>query len=210
MSTAGLFVGIVAIGYLLGSIPTANIMMYLFKRRDLREVGTGNVTSTALFIHAGKLPGALSITGEILKTFLCIFIAYLLVGELWAYLVMLVSASVGEIWSIWLGGAGGKGQTIFATGLLILCPLPFLVSVLCFLLLLLATKRFFLSNQVWHLITPIILLLANVFNPAMFGLGEHSWGYAITGVALVTMFLVKNRTETDDIIQTQAWGTYSR
>jgi glycerol-3-phosphate acyltransferase PlsY len=210
MSTAGLFVGIVAIGYLLGSIPTANIMMYLFKRRDLREVGTGNVTSTALFIHAGKLPGALSITGEILKTFLCIFIAYLLVGELWAYLVMLVSASVGEIWSIWLGGAGGKGQTIFATGLLILCPLPFLVSVLCFLLLLLATKRFFLSNQVWHLITPIILLLANVFNPAMFGLGEHSWGYAITSIALVTMFLVKNRTETDDIIQTQAWGTYSR
>jgi glycerol-3-phosphate acyltransferase PlsY len=210
MSTAGLFVGIVAIGYLLGSIPTANIMMYLFKRRDLREVGTGNVTSTALFIHAGKLPGALSITGEILKTFLCIFIAYLLVGELWAYLVMLVSASVGEIWSIWLGGAGGKGQTIFATGLLILCPLPFLVSVLCFLLLLLATKRFFLSNQVWHLITPIILLLANVFNPAMFGLGEHSWGYAITSIALVTMFLVKNRTESDDIIQTQAWGTYSR
>ncbi|RLC94908.1 MAG: hypothetical protein DRI40_06895 [Chloroflexi bacterium] len=210
MTTLGLFVAIVIIGYLVGSVPTANIFMHLFKGQDLRQVGTGNVTSTALLIHAGKLPGALSITGEVVKTALCIFVAHLLVGELWGYLVMLVAASVGQIWSIWLGGTGGKGQTIFATGFLVLCPLPFAVSLLGLLVTFLATRRLFLSNQVWHLFTPIALMLAKLFNPAVFGLGERSWGYAIASLPLVTMFFIKNRPQTDDLIQKQAWGTYSR
>jgi len=185
-------------------------MMHLFKKRDLRELGTGNVTSTAVILHAGRLPGALSLAGEILKTFLCIFIAHLLVGELWAYLVILVSASVGQIWSIWLGGAGGRGQTIFVTGLLILCPVPFLLSVLSFALLLFITKRFYLSNQIWHLITPFMLMLAKLLNPMILGLEERSWGYAVAGTLLCAMFFMKSRKETDDIIQMQAWGEYSR
>ena len=210
MTTIPLVIGTIAIGYLLGSIPTAYIVMRLFRKQDLRELGTGNVTSTAVIIHGGKLPGILSLLGEVLKTFLCLFIAYLLVGELWAYLLMLVSASVGEIWSIWLGGAGGRGQTIFVTGFLVLCPVPFLLAGLCFLLAFFTTKRLHLSNQIFHLVTPLMLMLANLFNPALFGLGQHSWGYAITGAVLCAFFFIKHRTVTDDIIQSQAWGTYSR
>ncbi len=132
MGNLVLFIGIVVIGYLIGSIPTANIMMRLLRKEDLRRVGTGNVTSTAVWIHAGRVAGLLSLLGEILKTFLCLYIAYLLVDQLWAYLVMLVSAVVGQIWSIWLKGAGGRGQTMFVTGFLVLCPVPFLVAVLTF------------------------------------------------------------------------------
>ena len=64
MITALLVVAIVSIGYLIGSIPTANIMMHLFAQKDLRQMGTGNVTSTAVMIHAGKLPGTLSHRGD--------------------------------------------------------------------------------------------------------------------------------------------------
>lgn len=135
MITVLLVIGTIAIGYFLGSIPTANIMMHLWKKQDLRKLGTGNVTSTAVMIHAGKLPGTLSLLGEVFKTFLCLFIAYLLVGELWAYLVILIAASVGEIWSVWLGWAGGRAQTIFVTGFVVLCPVPFLLAGLCFLLI---------------------------------------------------------------------------
>ena len=210
MTNILLVIGIIAIGYFLGSIPTANIMMNFWKKQDLRKLGTGNVTSTAVMIHAGKLPGTLSLLGEIFKTFLCLFIAYLLVGELWAYLLILVAASVGEIWSVWLGGAGGRAQTIFVTGFVVLCPIPFLLAGLCFLLFLFSTKRLHLSNQIFHFITPIMLMLANLFNPALFGLGQHSWGYAVTGAVLCTMFFIKHRPDADDIIQTQAWGAYSR
>jgi glycerol-3-phosphate acyltransferase PlsY len=210
MNTATQVVAVVASGYLIGSIPTAHIVMRIYKKRDLRQIGTGNVTSTAVMIHGGKIPGAISLIGEILKTFLCIYIAYLIAGELWAYLLMLVTASVGEIWSVWLKGNGGKGQTIFVTGFMVLCPLPFLISICCMLVVFLVSKRFLLSNQTWHIISPPLMLLALLFNPAMFDLGEHSWGYAVTAAVLCSFFFFKNRSTNDDIVQSQAWGAYSR
>lgn len=210
MDTLLLLIGIIVIGYLFGSIPTANIMMRLFRNEDLRRVGTGNVTSTAVWIHAGRLPGILSLLGEILKTFVCLFIAYLLVNQLWAYLVMLVSAVVGQIWSVWLKGAGGRGQTMFVTGFLVLCPVPFLGAVLSFAGALIVTKRLNLSNQVFHLVAPLTLLLAVFINPLPFGLGYHSWAYAVVGLVFCGLFFLKHRAECDDIIQAQAWGSYSR
>ena len=212
MGTVGLVFAVIAVGYLLGSIPTANIVMRLFRKRDLREIGNGNVTSTAVMIHGGRLPGSISLAGEIIKTFLCIYIAYLLVGELWAYLVMLIATSVGQIWSVWLKWAGGRGQTIYVTGFLVLCPIPFLISVAFLLAIFFTTKRFLLSNQLWHLFAPPLLLLALLFNPTVpiLNLGEHSWGYAACAAVLCGFFLKKNRAANDDIVQTQAWGAYSR
>jgi glycerol-3-phosphate acyltransferase PlsY len=210
MNLATQIVAILATGYLIGSVPTANIVMRVFRKKDLREIGTGNITSTAVMIHGGKLPGSISLIGEILKTFLCIYVAYLLVGELWAYLVMLVIASIGQIWSIWLKGKGGKGQTIFAAGFMVLCPLPFLISIGCMLIIFLVSRRFLISNQIWHIITPPIMLLALLFNPAIFDLGEHSWGYAVTAGVLCSFFFLKNQASNDDIVQSQAWGSYSR
>lgn len=209
MNTAFLIVAIVAIGYLIGSIPTANIVMYLFARKDLRRVGTGNVTSTAVMIHAGKLPGIISIMGEVLKTILCVAIAHVLVDALWGYLLILVVASIGQIWSVWLGWTGGKGQTIFIVGFLVLCPVGMALAALTFGGSLLITKRFYLSNTIFHLVAPLCMLVAWFHNPALFGLGYHSWGYALTCAVLCGIFLVKHQVETDDIVQTEAWGGYS-
>ena len=210
MNLAIQVVAVLAAGYLIGSIPIAHIVMRVSRKQDLRKIGTGNITSTAVMIHGGKLPGSISLIGEILKTFLCIYMAYLLVGALWAYLVMLVIASIGQIWSIWLKGNGGKGQTIFVTGFMVLCPLPFLISVGCMLIVFLVSKRFLLSNQVWHLIAPPLMLLALLFNPAIFDLGAHSWGYALTAGVLCSFFFMKNQAANDDFVQSQALGSYSR
>jgi glycerol-3-phosphate acyltransferase PlsY len=205
-----LIIGIISIGYVIGSFPTAYVAMRAFTGRDIRALGTGNITSTAVMIHGGRLPGMVSLLGEIFKAFLCLYIAHILVGELWAYLLILVSTAIGQIWSIWLRGAGGRGQTIFITGFLVLCPIPFAFAVLCLLLSLRVTKRAYLSNQVFHVATPLFLILANLFNPAILGLGEHSWGYSIVGALFCSLFFVKQRRDSDDILKAQAWGTYSR
>ncbi len=210
MHTAFQIVAIIAIGYLIGSIPTANIFMYLFTRKDLRRVGTGNVTSTALIIHGGRLPGVLSLAGEMLKTVACLAVAGLLVGELWGYLLMMLVASVGQRWSVWLGWTGGQAQTIFAVGFLILCPASMLLAGAVFGLSLLVTRRVFLSNTIFHLLAPLCLLLAWAYNPAPFGLGYESWGYALTCAVLCAMFLAKHQPDTDDIVRSEAWGGLSR
>jgi len=209
MHTVLLVVAIIAIGYLIGSIPTANIMMHLFAKKDLRHVGTGNVTSTAVMIHAGKLPGTISLIGEILKTLLCLTMASLLAGDLWAYLLIMVAASVGQIWSVWLGWTGGQAQTIFITGFLVLCPVAMALAALTFIGSLLVTKRFYFSSTVFHLAAPLCLLVAWFFNPALFGLGYHSWGYALTCALLCGIFLTRHQADTDDVVQTEAWGGYS-
>ncbi|MBN2099705.1 MAG: glycerol-3-phosphate acyltransferase [Dehalococcoidia bacterium] len=209
MNTVLLVGAIIVIGYLIGSVPTANIVMHVFAKKDLRHVGTGNVTSTAVMVHAGKLPGIVSLTGEILKTFLCLAIAGLLVGDLWAYLLIMVAASVGQIWSVWLGWTGGQAQTIFITGFLVLCPVAMAVAALTFIGSLLITKRFYLSNTVFHLAAPLCLLVAWFFNPVPLGLSYHSWGYALTCALLCGIFLVRHQTDTDDVVQTEAWGGYS-
>ena len=209
MNTVLLVVALIAIGYLIGSIPTANIIMHLFARKDLRQVGTGNVTSTAVMIHAGKLPGIISLTGEILKTFLCLAVAGLLVGDLWAYLLIMVAASVGQIWSVWLGWTGGQAQTIFITGFLVLCPVAMALAALIFIGSYLITKRFYWSNTLFHLAAPLCLLLAWFFNPLPLGLGYHSWGYALACALLCGIFLVRHQADTDDVVQTEAWGGYS-
>ncbi len=210
MHTTFQVVAIIAIGYLIGSIPTANIFMYLFTRKDLRRVGTGNVTSTALMIHGGRLPGALSLLGEALKTVACLAIAGVLVGELWGYLLMMVTATVGQRWSVWLGWTGGQAQTIFAVGFLILCPVSMLLAGAVFGGTLLVTRRMYLSNTVFHLAAPLCLLVAWVYNPALFGLGYESWAYALTCAVLCGIFLAKHQADTDDIVQSQAWGGLSR
>ena len=209
MNSVLLVAAIIAIGYLIGSVPTANIVMYVFARKDLRRVGTGNVTSTAVMIHAGKLPGILSLVGEILKTFLCIAIAGVLVGDLWGYLLILVAASVGKIWSVWLGWTGGQAQTIFITGFLVLCPVAMALAALTFVGSFVITKRFYLSNTIFHLVAPLCLLVAWFFNPVPLGLSYNSWGYALTCALLCGVFLVRHQTDTDDVVQTEAWGGYS-
>ena len=210
MHTALQALAIVVIGYLVGSIPTANIFAHLFARKDLRRVGAGNVTSTALIIHVGKLPGALSVIGETLKTAACLAVAGLVAGELWAYLLMMVAATVGQRWSVWLGWTGGQAQTIFVIGFLVLCPVSMALAGAVFGLALLVTRRAFLSNTIFHLAAPLCLLVAWVYNPALFGLGYESWGYALTCAVLCGIFLVKHQADTDDIIQAEAWGGLSR
>ena len=204
-----LVVAIIAIGYLIGSIPTANIMMHLFAKKDLRRVGTGNVTSTAVMIHAGKLPGALSLIGEILKTLTCLALAGWLGGDLWAYLLIMIAASVGQIWSVWLGWTGGQAQTIFITGFFVLCPVAMALAALMFIGSLLITKRFYLSNTIFHLAAPLCLLVAWFFNPVPLGLGYQSWGYALACALLCGIFLMRHQADTDDVVQTEAWGGYS-
>jgi len=204
MSTVLHLLAIVGIGYLIGSIPTANMVMRRFKGQDLRHVGTGNITSTAVIIHAGKLAGTISIVGELLKIFLCLLAAYMLVDALWAYLVILIAAAVGQMWSVWLGWSGGQGQTILVTGFLALCPVPFALAAACFLGSYLITRRIVLSNQIFHLVAPFVLLLAILFNPHPLGLGHESWGYAVAGLPFALLFFLKQRPESDDLAQSQS------
>lgn len=61
---------------LLGAIPLISWISYALSGKLLRNVGTGNISVSAAFIHGGKLAGILSVVSEALKGITVVTIAH--------------------------------------------------------------------------------------------------------------------------------------
>ena len=112
-----------ALGYLLGSIPIAWIIVKLWLKIDIRTVGSKNVGGRNViraFQSQGKPKGLAYAIGiieailDMLKGFfamwLAVWISYTFVnGDPWVIAFAGPAAIVGHNWPIWLWGPGGKG-----------------------------------------------------------------------------------------------------
>lgn len=121
------------LAYLIGSFPTAFIVVRLFKGVDIRKVGSGNVGATNVSRIAGILPGVLVLGIDILKG---IFAAGYL-SKLWGISTLGVReeiflglfAILGHNFPLFLKFQGGKGV---ATSLGVLLALDLKLLVLIF------------------------------------------------------------------------------
>ena len=185
-----MFVLLVLIGYLVGSIPSGYLSMRLFTGQDIRTFGTGNATVTAVMIYGGKRPGIAALLVEVIKGVICIFIAGALVGEVWASLTILIAAVFGCSWSVWLRGGGGQGLTIGMSGLVLLNIVAVLIMAVFFLIPYAISKRHLMSNRMFRLSVPIVL--ASWYT---------SWEWAIAGCLLVMPSFVKGWLSGDDVVE---------
>jgi glycerol-3-phosphate acyltransferase PlsY len=131
-----LHVAVVALGYLLGSIPFGFLLVRLRGGGDVRRTGSGGTGATNVTRRAGKWAGLLTLLLDALKGAAAVLLARLLVsgeaGAEWWAAVAAVAAVVGHVFPVWLGFKGGKGV---ATGLgvfLVLAPLAVLFVALLF------------------------------------------------------------------------------
>ena len=184
------FVTLILIGYLIGSIPSSYLSMRFFTKKDIRTIGTGNATVTAVLMHGGRRPALVAFLAEITKGAICILIAYLMVGELWASFVILVAAVFGCSWSIWLRGGGGQGMTIGMSGLVLINILAVLIMAAWYIVPLVVTRRHVLSNRLFRMSVPVVL-----------GIWYTSWEYALAGCLLVMPSFVKELRTGDDIVK---------
>lgn len=111
---------VVAISYLAGSIPFSNLMARWRADVDLRDVGTGTVSGTSLYDVAGF--GALALAGvaDVAKG----AVGPLLAGPDRPVLSAVAGGAgvCGHNWSVWLGGAGGRGISPAMGALLVRDP----------------------------------------------------------------------------------------
>ena len=127
--TALMFVGVVAIGYLLGSIPFGVIISKRFAKTNLTEVGSGKIGMTNVMRAAGKKAAVLSLLLDILKGVLAVVFAMLIFREKTdtvatvltlnasAQILAAFAAIVGHNWSVFLKFKGGRGVATFMGGL---------------------------------------------------------------------------------------------
>lgn len=137
---------VILIAYILGSIPTANIVSRLLFQEDLRMKGSGNVGTfnflrvthsrilalPVLLIDAGKGSAAMLISGSLLGEELLIFPA--------------LAVILGHIFSIWLKGKGGRGLATLAGVFLYLKPLAVAGWLVIFTMVYRISKRYILAG----------------------------------------------------------------
>jgi glycerol-3-phosphate acyltransferase PlsY len=184
------FVILILIGYLIGSIPSSYLSMRLFTGKDIRTMGTGNATVTAVLMYGGKRPALAAFVAEIVKSAICVLIAYIMVGELWASLVIVIAAVFGCSWSLWLKGGGGQGMTIGVSGLVLVNVLAVLIMAAWYILPMVVTRRHVLSNRLFRMAVPIVLWL-----------WYDSWEYALAGCLLVMPSFIKELITGDDVVK---------
>ncbi len=98
---------VIAISYAVGSIPFSGLVARRLKEVDLREVGTGTVSGTSLYREAGLGP---LLVGGILDLAKGSVGPWLAGSHRPGLRALAAGATVaGHNWSVFLGGAGGRG-----------------------------------------------------------------------------------------------------
>ncbi len=109
-------------GYLLGSFPSAFIASRLFKKRDIRELGGGNMGTINAMREIGLVPGLLVLFFDVFKGVATVLLA----GWLGVYIGVTFAAGlaavIGHNYPAYLSFRGGKGGAVAMGVLAALVP----------------------------------------------------------------------------------------
>ena len=116
---------IILISYLFGSIPFGLLLTKFFLKKDIREIGSGNIGATNVLRAGNKILGYSTLVLDILKAVLPILYVKFFMND---YLyISALSIFIGHVFPIWLKFKGGKGV---ASYLGILCCLDIFTALI--------------------------------------------------------------------------------
>ena len=142
---------IVAIySYLLGSIPFGLILTKVFLKRDIRDVGSGNIGTTNVLRTGNKLLAILTLILDLLKGYISVYLTLLYFESLTSYSAMI--CLIGHIFPIWLRFKGGKGVATYLGIILAFSYKLFLIFGICWIVLSLLFRFASLSSIVSSMI----------------------------------------------------------
>jgi len=104
-----LIIGVIC--YLLGSIPFGFILTKIFLKKDIRDIGSGNIGATNALRTGNKFIGYTTLFFDIIKAVIPViyikinFPELLFIGSLCAFL--------GHVFPVWLKFKGGKGVATY-------------------------------------------------------------------------------------------------
>ena len=159
-----LIIGLIC--YLLGSIPFGFIITKVFLKKDIRDIGSGNIGATNALRTGNKFLGYSTLILDILKAVIPIiyvkifFQDYLYVASLCSFL--------GHVFPIWLKFKGGKGVATYV-GILFAINFSFgIIFIISWFITFFISKFSSLSSLVGSAAIPIYLLIISQFNQVIF------------------------------------------
>ena len=158
---------IVAIScYLLGSIPFGFLLTKIFLKKDIRDIGSGNIGATNVLRTGNKLIAYTTLILDITKAIIPIIYIKLNSSEL-LYITSL-SVFLGHVFPLWLKFKGGKGVAVYVGILFSLNLIYGLVFITFWLLTFLISKYSSLSSIIASFAIPIFLIMINDNNLIFF------------------------------------------
>ena len=158
---------IISLGsYLLGSIPFGFILTKVFLKKDIRDIGSGNIGATNALRTGNKLLGYATLILDISKAILpVLFVKFNYPDYIF---IAALSTFLGHVFPIWLKFKGGKGVATYV-GILFSINLFFgLVFIVSWAITFLISRYSSLSSLTASLIVPIYLVVFENYNSIFF------------------------------------------
>ena len=148
---------IALISYLLGSIPFGFLLTRIFLKKDIRDIGSGNIGATNALRTGNNLIGYSTLFLDITKAVIPILYIKFYFHES-VYLASL-AVFIGHVFPIWLKFKGGKGVAVYVGILFSINYVLGLIFIIVWLIVILISKFSSLSSLLSALAIPIYQIM---------------------------------------------------
>ena len=145
--------------YLLGSIPFGLVLTKIFLKKDIREIGSGNIGTTNVLRTGKKSLAVATLVFDLLKGYFSIIITFTYFENLISYSALI--CFIGHIFPVWLKFKGGKGVATYLGVVLALSYKFFLIFGISWLILSFLFRYASLSSIISSL---IVFVFSYFFN----------------------------------------------
>ena len=152
--------------YLMGSIPFGLILTKIFLKKDIREIGSGNIGATNALRTGNKFIGYSTLILDVAKAIIPVIYVKINYSDL-IYIASLC-AFLGHVFPIWLKFKGGKGVATYVGILFSINIILGFVFVASWVFIFLLSKYSSLSSIIGSISIPIYILIAGQINDAIF------------------------------------------
>ena len=153
------YITVIVISYFLGSIPFGLILTQLFLKKDIREIGSGNIGATNVLRSGNKLVGYLTLVLDILKAIIPVI--YIKFNHPELIYISSLSVFLGHVFPLWLKFQGGKGVATYVGILFSINLIYGFIFCISWLLTFFLSKYSSLSSLIASLVVPVYLFLVN-------------------------------------------------
>ena len=154
------------ISYLMGSIPFGLILTRVFLKKDIRDIGSGNIGATNVLRTGNKLIGYTTLILDILKAIIPVIYVKINFPEL--IFIASLCAFLGHVFPVWLKFKGGKGVATYVGILFSINVLLGIIFVVIWGVVFLIFKYSSLSSIIGSLSIPTYLFITGETNSVIF------------------------------------------
>jgi acyl phosphate:glycerol-3-phosphate acyltransferase len=184
---------LVALSYLLGSVPSGWLVMKIYRNQDVRKLGSGNIGAANVFRAGGPGAFAATLIADGLKGFIPVMLGILLGlgGDEIGLAFIGLAAVIGHTWPLYLGFRGGKGVATSGGVLLALAPVALVLAGLSWFFVIRLTRFASLSSLVAVAVGFLSLIALHLVGWQAWR--PVGWSVVVLGVALTALVLYRHR-----------------